>query len=108
MQGGRSSSPHSLSRARFARVLVAFRKEKENNICVQATVIVNYYFTEKLTLQYLSSVQFLYIRMMCTVMFHNKHQPRYPGVGGGGWGVTPLPESNGDMPLDGVAYSQLE
>ena len=41
-------------------------------------------------------------------MFHNKHQPRYPGVGGGGWGVTPLPESNGDMPLDGVAYSQLE
>ena len=61
VQGGRSSSPRSLSRARFARVLVAFRKEKENNICVQATVIVNYYFSEKLTLQYLFPVRFLYI-----------------------------------------------
>ena len=37
-----------------------------------------------------------------------KANMRPPAGGGGGGGGTPLQEANGDVPLDGVAFSRLE
>lgn len=40
----RSRAPRSLSCAGFARVLIDFRKEKENNVCAQANTDMQFCF----------------------------------------------------------------
>ena len=40
--------------------------------------------------------------------FFSSRAPARGGGGGGGEGGNPLQEANGDVPLDGVALSQLD